>query len=115
MAGRSRLTASTRRLSRKVVRVNRVCGCPLLQLFRRLAEVLKNRPVNDFKRSIRGHHREGSGNAVDNLAKCEFVLHRFPLRSAFVDAENDQSTPTCPERIQRRPSEHPLGRYVGAC
>ena len=34
----------------------------------------------------------------------------FPLRSAFVDAENDQSTPTCPERIRRRPPEHPLGK-----
>ena len=90
--------------------MNRVGASPLFQLFGGLAEVLKNRPVDDFKRSIGSHHREGSGNAVDDLAKCEFVLHRVPLRSAFVDAENDQSTPTCPERIRRRPPEHPLGK-----
>jgi len=32
--------------------MNCVCAGPLLQLFGRLAEVLKNRPVDDFKRSI---------------------------------------------------------------
>ena len=37
----------------------------------------KKRPVDELALH-RGHHREGSGNAVDDLAKCEFVLHRVP-------------------------------------
>ena len=89
--------------SRKAVRVNRVRARPLLQFFERSADVFKDGSVDEFDRSNRSHHRERCGNAVDDLAKCEFVLHRPPSH-----------LPRCPEWLVYAHASRTAARAVVA-
>ena len=65
---------------REIVWVNGVCARPLSQFFKGLAEVVLNLAVDNLDRSIRCQDRDKRGNAVDDLAECEFVLHSAILR-----------------------------------
>ena len=65
---------------REIVWVNGVCARPLSQFFESLAEVLLNLAVDGLDRAIRCQDRDQRGNAVDDLAQCEVVLHSAILR-----------------------------------
>src|SRR2546428_7911119 len=51
---------------------------PLFQFFECFAEVVQDRVVDVFDRSVRGHDGKEVGNPVHHLAKSELVLHRSP-------------------------------------
>ena len=53
----------------EVVRVNSVCGAPLLQFFERPAEVLDYLAVDVFDAAVRRHDRDQTGDGLDDQPK----------------------------------------------
>src|SRR5205807_996494 len=58
---------------REVIRVNGVCGFPMLQFFEALSEVFKDLAAYEFDPALGVHDRQQSGNGVDNQAKGLFA------------------------------------------
>jgi hypothetical protein len=55
--------------------VNGVGARPPLELFERLAEVVKDLLVDELDRSVRCQNRNESGNPVDDVVESELALH----------------------------------------
>ncbi len=62
----------------QIIRVNGVCARPVLQLFERPAEIVKDLAVDEVDRSIRCQDVNECGNPADQLLKVSsFCTGRF--------------------------------------